>query len=195
MPRFTAATALALMYPRWLLRQRVIKGKLKKTVLITAATLSGFLVGGGWHWFVDDGFINKIIYRTGYPVCDVDTWHMLFFACGPALSLVCLTWSVGVCVLPMVKDPGVRGPLKLSLFGLSSAIVGTTALVLTRGLGSQFHFASCFGMVLACIMATLSVLSVLTIISGAGVVSIGFCWYLAELISGCKKPARLPWIP
>ncbi len=186
---------MALMYPLWLLPQRFIRDKLKKIVLVTAATLTGFLVGGGWHWFVDDGFINNIIYRTGYPVCGVDTWHMLFFACGPALSLVCLTWSVGVCVLPMVKAPGARGPLKLIIFGLSSVIVGTTALILSRGLGSHIHFASCFGMVFSCILATLSVLSVLTIIPGAGVVSIGFCWYLAELIAVCKKPARLPWIP
>jgi hypothetical protein len=153
-----------------------------KIVLILVATLTGFLVGGGWHWFVNDGFINQIVFGIEGPYGHIEIWRLLFLFCGPALSLVCLTWSIGVCVLPIVKDPGVRGPLKLSLFGLSSAIVGTIVLVLTRGLGSQFHFASCFGMVLACIMATLSVLSVLTIIAGAGVVSIGFCWYLAELI-------------
>lgn len=169
--------------------------KLRHIALILLVTSASFLVGGGWHWFVGDGFIQDIIFRVEDPYGHIETWQALFMFCGPALGLVGLIGSFGVCVLPLVKDANLRGTFRLSLFGLFSILLSGVAFDLVPIVAGLISFKSTFGMVLCCVLAAIKALSVLLALAGVSVAAIGLIWSVAEVIASRQKYARLPWLP
>lgn len=169
--------------------------KLRHIALILLVTSASFLVGGGWHWFVGDDYISKLILSATDPYNRVEIGYRLFLFAGPVFGLAGLIGSVVFCLLPLVKDANVRGPLKLSLFGLSSILFGCLLLNLVGLVVAHISFRSSFGLTLCCAFAVLQTLSVVMALAGAGVAAIGLNWSVAEVIASRQKYARLPWVP